>query len=131
MKVVKERNLVLLTLSVEEAQRLRKALLITQQDLEFQEPLKTFVKETLKALKVASEPEVSNAQAADAVEAEAERFTARGNSCSWSLEDGADLRNLAWAIRNGDIVFARKLAASLDTAVRDEIPEIAWPFCGL
>lgn len=46
-------------------------------------------------------------------------------------DDKADMRVIAWAIRRNDRALATKIAQNMDTAVRDEVPEVAWPFCGL
>lgn len=46
-------------------------------------------------------------------------------------EDWQDLRSVAGFVRRGQLDAAKRLTRNLDTIVRDEIPEIAFPHTGL
>lgn len=74
------------------------------------------IRETLK-------PEITAAEAAVEVEAAADGLRHE--------DDKADMRVIAWALRRNDRALATRVAQNMDTAVRDEIPRVAWPFCGL
>lgn len=52
-----------------------------------------------------------------------------GDDYDWMFEDSKDLVNLARLIQHGnlsDIKKAYKKAQDLDTAVRDDVPEVFW-----
>ncbi len=72
---------------------------------------------------VRSNVEVTPKEAGDAIFERAAEISDR--------EDRQDLRRVGALLRHGEVELARRCARGLDTAVRDEIPEVAWPFLGL
>lgn len=84
---------------------------------------RALLQSVIDGLRDSFKPEVSIEDAAKAVEEAANGLR--------DEDDKADMRVIAWALRRGDTALAKRIAQNMDTAVRDEIPEVAWPFCGL
>lgn len=82
---------------------------------------------------------VSRGQAADAImeasefrRERARRYRETDPGMAKMFDDDAeDLRHIARQVRQGLTVAAVNATAMLDTAVREDIPECAWPFVGL